>query len=497
VIDNHDWISATPSPVSGGGDLTVQVDANDTGPVRSAILLIGNSGTGQSVAVLQYGDTIAQAGDDQTVDVGAYVYLNGTGSTSYDGDDTTLGYRWEQVSGWPVRLLQPSNNEECTTPCAKPGVVFLAPATPGDSYLVFRLTVTDTNRDTATDEVTVKVLGQVLTDHRDRVLVGWAADQGESNVCDAYMDLATTAREVFIWNTHRLHLSDMMGGVTKLHAVVGANDDTVIHLPFPRSPQDRCGGGEHNRTYMVMNLDLLNRFRILRDVTTCNRLTKWRQSHDPAGAHAPFASSIETCFAEPRGQIHFLVDPNKSNVRGPKDEIAIDDEYIFEMDQDNGVLHHSSTRCGGIKSKYSRKYGSPYWGWSPSACRAARQAGGPFTHTSIDVGVTPARGIYIEELRARIDGLRISSDLGAFAWTDPTIEYGITPVKAVHLAELRTALDAVYAAEGRDVPTYTDSTVVAGTTPLKAVHVSELRVAIVAAERQSSASETGNDGGQE
>jgi hypothetical protein len=489
VIDNHDWISATPSPVSGGGDLTVQVDANDTGPVRSAILLIGNSGTGQSVAVLQYGDTIAQAGDDQTVDVGAYVYLNGTGSTSYDGDDTTLGYRWEQVSGWPVRLLQPSNNEECTTPCAKPGVVFLAPATPGDSYLVFRLTVTDTNRDTATDEVTVKVLGQVLTDHRDRVLIGWAADQGESNVCDAYMDLAVTAREVFIWNTHRLHLSDMMKNVERLHAVVGTNNDGFLG--------SSCGGPEHNRTFMVMSQALRDKFNDLNSFYTCVGPRKWRRTHDIAGPHTPFSASIETCFAEPRGQIHYRLDPKEPNVRGPNGEITIDNEYIFEMDHDNGPLHHSSTRCGGIKAQYSRKYGNPYWGWLPSACRAARQPGAAFTHTSIAVGATTARGIYIEELRERIDGLRSRADLAAFTWTDPTIEYGVTPVKAVHLTELRTALNAVYIAEAREAPTYTDSTVVPGTTPVKAVHVSELRAATVAAEQLSSTSDTENDGGQD
>ena len=486
VADSEDWISVKPARVSGGQSVTISASANDAdeaNEARSAHVLIGNYG-GRVVPVAQNGDTIARAGDDQTVEVGAYVVLDGAQSVAYDGSAGTVRYEWLQTSGWTVRLLRSSDNEECGQSCAVQKAVFLAPATHHDDVLTFRLTVTAADGSKSTDSVTVNVNGQALTDHRDRILVDWAKDQGEPNTCDAYMHLDVTAREVLIWNSHRLHRSDMMKDVVSLHAVVGSRRGGRP------SQIVSCGGPEHNRTYMLMNQNLLDRFRILRQVSDCNRLTKWRKSRDPKGPHHPFGSSLETCFAEPRGQIHFLYLSDTPYSRGPDKEIIINSPYIFEMDHDDGFFHDSSPRCSNVMDRYARKYGDPGWGWLPSTCDKARRAGGAFTHKSISSGSTPARGIYIEELRARIDALRIGLSNGKFAWTDPVIEYGVTPIKAVHIAELRTALNAVYAASGKVHPTYTDSDIVAGLTTIKAEHVAELRRAIVEMEQDGSESAT-------
>ena len=93
--------------------------------------------------------------------------------------------------------------------------------------------------------------------------------------------------------------------------------------------------------------------------------------------------------------------------------------------------------------------------------------------------VTPVRAVHFQELRTRIDALRVRAGLPAFAWTDRVLTPGVTPVGRVHVTELRTALRAAYAAAGRPVPRYTDARVTPGTTPIRASHITELRAAVV------------------
>jgi len=96
----------------------------------------------------------ANAGPDQTVSSGAQVTLDGSASApaTYGG---TLTYTWTQTSGTTVTLSNPA--------VAKP--VFTAPqvTTGQEISLVFELRVTDPNTKTATDTVTVKVQGPVVT----------------------------------------------------------------------------------------------------------------------------------------------------------------------------------------------------------------------------------------------------------------------------------------------------------------------------------------------
>ena len=87
----------------------------------------------------------AHAGLDQTVTSGDKVTLRGRAS---DSDGTVETYRWEQVYG-PSVLLSDKNQASTS---------FVAPeATTGSQVLTFRLTVTDDNDATATDEVVVTI----------------------------------------------------------------------------------------------------------------------------------------------------------------------------------------------------------------------------------------------------------------------------------------------------------------------------------------------------
>ncbi|NOZ07474.1 MAG: T9SS type A sorting domain-containing protein [FCB group bacterium] len=92
----------------------------------------------------------ADAGEDQMVEPGDLVTLDG--SASYDPDGAGLaGYLWSQTEGPTVVL---SDYEE-------PIVTFTAPAE--DANLVFQLTVVDFDGDSDTDLITVVVSGGTLT----------------------------------------------------------------------------------------------------------------------------------------------------------------------------------------------------------------------------------------------------------------------------------------------------------------------------------------------
>ena len=138
------WVGASPTTVAGNGTVRVTVQAHSGIRSRVGAVMIGSRG----VAVFQdppdNRPPVANAGADQTVDEGATVTLNGTGSS--DPDDDTLSYAWTQTSGTSVTLTNAAT--------AQP--TFTAPEVTADTALVFTLTVSDGNT-SDTDTVTVTV----------------------------------------------------------------------------------------------------------------------------------------------------------------------------------------------------------------------------------------------------------------------------------------------------------------------------------------------------
>jgi hypothetical protein len=98
----------------------------------------------------------------------------------------------------------------------------------------------------------------------------------------------------------------------------------------------------------------------------------------------------------------------------------------------------------------------------------------PFTDDPLTPGVSVVRAVHIAEVRARIDALRSTHGLSAFAWTDDPIVAGTTVVEAIHMLELRAALSDAYVAAGRPAPSFTDPGLGSGA-PIRTVHMFELR----------------------
>ena len=101
----------------------------------------------------------------------------------------------------------------------------------------------------------------------------------------------------------------------------------------------------------------------------------------------------------------------------------------------------------------------------------------PFVDDPLVASTTPIKTVHFDELRARINALRVVFGLGVFSFTDPVLATG-APVRAVYLTELRTALNAAYVAAGQSAPIYTDAGLGVGTA-IRTIHIAELRTFVL------------------
>ena len=113
----------------------------------------GDTATAQAAVTVKVpGIPSASAGTDQSVEANTTVTLDGSASTAPDGESITQ-YQWTQVSGTSVTLSNASTAN----------AQFTAPDLATDTALVFQLEVTASNGETATDTVTITVLGNATT----------------------------------------------------------------------------------------------------------------------------------------------------------------------------------------------------------------------------------------------------------------------------------------------------------------------------------------------
>ncbi len=155
---NYEWVQTNGSPVAlsdpfvaqptfaapsvgrEGETLMFQLTVTDSGGLQARDSCIVN-------IVWENQPPAANAGPDQNVNQGVSVSLDGMGSRDPDGG--VLAYSWLQTEGGPVTLDNPGS--------AQPR--FLAATGGSDSFLVFRLTVTDPEGLSASDQCSVAVKG--------------------------------------------------------------------------------------------------------------------------------------------------------------------------------------------------------------------------------------------------------------------------------------------------------------------------------------------------
>jgi hypothetical protein len=140
-----------------GENLMIHVYDNDnelnvTSPANG-LFVCGDAGSitvidvGAQVIVPAQQAPVANAGPDQEVEEGDIVFLDG--SASSDADGSIVSYLWTQTEGAAVEISDPND----------PNPSFTAPAFKSDqSFLTFRLTVTDDDGFQGSDECVVQII---------------------------------------------------------------------------------------------------------------------------------------------------------------------------------------------------------------------------------------------------------------------------------------------------------------------------------------------------
>ncbi len=148
----------TDTPISGETSATYTLTTADIGEQITVTASFTDGGgrqesrTSIATAAVRAANEppVASAGSNQTVNEGATVTLDGSGTTDPDiANGDVLTYAWTQTSGTPVTL----NDTSVVSP------TFTAPVrqTMTDGNLMFTLTVTDSENETSTATVTISV----------------------------------------------------------------------------------------------------------------------------------------------------------------------------------------------------------------------------------------------------------------------------------------------------------------------------------------------------
>ena len=141
---------------AGNISLTFQLTVEDYGGLRATDTCVVNVSWTNSPPV-------AQAGEDQIVNKGEVVSLDGSGS--WDPDDGIVSIRWTQTGGTPVTLSNPT--------AAK--TTFTAPMDADSNPMTFQISVTDKGGLTSQDTCIVTVAGTtVYEDAEDCKTYGWS-----------------------------------------------------------------------------------------------------------------------------------------------------------------------------------------------------------------------------------------------------------------------------------------------------------------------------------
>jgi hypothetical protein len=94
-------------------------------------------------------------------------------------------------------------------------------------------------------------------------------------------------------------------------------------------------------------------------------------------------------------------------------------------------------------------------------------------------GLTETKAIDVNELRGRIDGLRLRSGLiSPFGWKNRRLVPASSVALALDEEELRRALDDVFDAKRIPRQIYTDVPIIPTQTVIQRIHLTELRAAV-------------------
>ncbi|MFH2066082.1 MAG: PKD domain-containing protein [Pseudomonadota bacterium] len=271
TIQTYLWVqrSGTGVTLSSTSEPTVTFTSPDVGAsgdsLEFKLTVTDNDGLENTanaiVNVIKADDTntapIAAAGPDQTIEKGAIVTLDGTGSSDPDAGDT-ITYRWTKLSGPDVTLSDSTS--------ASP--TFTAPASLENVAFVFELTVTDNGGLSDNDTVIITITDGNNTEPEANAGVDQAVAAGATVTLDgsASSDPEDSVISLFFWQQLSgtpVTLSDPSSSQPTFTAPVAGNESLEFKLTVTDSENliddDTCvvtvaGGGSDSDSCFINSL---------------------------------------------------------------------------------------------------------------------------------------------------------------------------------------------------------------------------------------------------
>jgi hypothetical protein len=226
-------VSANITSLAPGGTVYFRVAAsNSVGEQKGSILSLSTANP----------PPVANAGADNTVEMGQTVTLDGSGSTTPFG--TITGYSWTQVAGTAVTLSDPT----AVSP------TFTAPSVPvTGAVLRFQLTVTDSRSLTASDNVDIIVNW-----------VGFADAFGTDTTGTYTKEITSGTFGTFTWDSTGQRAQVLTGddNVLKVSNTIPASDNGVFSIDFSPTAAYPTHGGiwvrlvqDASNYYEISNFD--------------------------------------------------------------------------------------------------------------------------------------------------------------------------------------------------------------------------------------------------
>ena len=153
----------------------IQVDTSTI--LRAMAYAPGLQHSNETVAEYRIGPVpnippVADAGPDITAEVLTTITLNGANSFDPDGSELEISETWEQIGGPPVEILDADETVANFTPTLL-------------GTYTFRITVTDIQGASDTDEVSITVVEEI-PDVLDNLIARWTMEEGQGNTLEDY-----------------------------------------------------------------------------------------------------------------------------------------------------------------------------------------------------------------------------------------------------------------------------------------------------------------------
>ena len=510
VSDNRSWISTDVSSVSGDGDVTISVEAND-GDWRSGTVSIG----GTRVRVTQDGETCSTS---PSVSPSSLTFAGGGGALSVGvGDGSHCSFTVSDDREWITTDVSSVSGGGSVTVTAsahgsgaeRSGTVRIG----GSSVEVWQcpssptLSPSSLSFGNGSGSSEVDVAGSSRCSHSVSTAAAWVTLGVSSVSGGASVTVTVSANE----DDARSGAVLIGGGSVSVTQAAGAcpaipvvDPSSLTVSAAAGSSPVTVGGGSHCGPYAVtadqswltaLPASVSGAGTVTVSVTE-NSAEASRTGTVTVGGASVSVTQSAPCPAGPTGFSlgeRLKVGASGANlvlttVLGRSDCTWSTAATVTWVE----VLSSSTQRRGGqsLRLRVLSNAGGLRWGTVtvgttvlPVIQGAAAASVAPWTDAVLTAGETPIRAVHMRELRTRANGVQEACGVSVSAWTDAVLTAGETPVKAVHMRELRAAVESARTACGGAAPGWTDAVLTAGETPIRAVHVTELRAAVEALER--------------